>query len=55
MNLSAQEKLLKRGRQNKDSFGKDKVRKIINDALKNGLQLPECKRPAEADKVDNSK
>lgn len=29
---------------------KEKVRKIFNDALKNGLQLPECKRPAEAAK-----
>lgn len=45
----------KRPRETLEERKKYSGRKIFNDALKNGLQLPECKRPAEADKVDNSK
>ena len=37
----------------KYSFRRDKVMKIFKDALKVGLQLPESKRPEEADKKDH--
>ncbi|KAH7688681.1 Retrotransposon gag domain-containing protein [Dioscorea alata] len=37
----------------KYSFRRDKVIKIFKDALKVGLQLPESKRPEEADKKDH--
>ena len=35
------------------SFRKDKVRKLFKQALKDGLQLPDSKRPAEANKTDD--
>jgi hypothetical protein len=35
------------------SFRRDRVAKIFSDSLKNGLQLPECKRPADMGKSDD--
>jgi hypothetical protein len=34
------------------SFRKDKVMKIFQDAMKNGLKLPESKRPEEIGRSD---
>lgn len=36
------------------SFNRDKVKKIFNDAIKRGLQLPEPKRPKDVGKIDDS-
>ena len=44
---------LEERKKKKYSFRKENVRKIFNGALKNGLQLPKCKRPVESGKVDN--
>ncbi|KAH7690271.1 NAD(P)-binding domain-containing protein [Dioscorea alata] len=35
------------------SFRRDKVHKIFKDAMREGLQLPECKRPEEQSKKDH--
>lgn len=35
------------------SFRKDKVKKILKQAMKEGIQLPECKRPADMAKSDD--
>ncbi|KAH7655809.1 Retrotransposon gag domain-containing protein [Dioscorea alata] len=37
----------------KYSFRRDKVHKIFKDAVSEGLQLPECKRPEEQSKKDH--
>ncbi|KAH7689408.1 Retrotransposon gag domain-containing protein [Dioscorea alata] len=37
----------------KYSFRRDKVHKIFKDAVREGLQLPECKRPEEQSKKDH--
>ncbi|KAJ0962975.1 hypothetical protein J5N97_028097 [Dioscorea zingiberensis] len=44
---------LKERMNKKYSFRRDKVMKIFKDAVKEGLQLPECKRPEEQNKKDH--
>ncbi|KAJ0972424.1 hypothetical protein J5N97_020383 [Dioscorea zingiberensis] len=44
---------LKERMNKKYSFRRDKVLKIFKDAVKEGLQLPECKRPEEQNKKDH--
>ncbi|KAJ0962210.1 hypothetical protein J5N97_030038 [Dioscorea zingiberensis] len=55
-NLGAESKpipSLKERMNRKYSFRRDKVLKIFKDAVKEGLQLPECKRPEEQNKKDH--